>query len=169
MHKEEREEYEEKKKEEERINTQSQKEFLAETYREMVKEFGKYATDRFIPLHTYGEKKGSRTQKLSYPASFKRYFFELYKAVVRTKNGDELKKHCPPGFWLSGNGNLNRRVKTRTEKMKRFQKHPAAFRSRVWRRNDKNDDRRDLFMLDEEMKECTFEPEAGLLCRHKLV
>lgn len=141
MTEEEKEKYIKEKEEKRESEDKTQREFLAATYNELVEKFGEYAKQRFKPLHQYGVKEGTRTHKLSYPASFKRYFFEQYKAVVKTREGEKHLKHCPPGFWLSGNGVVNRRVKTRQERMKRYQKLPPAFVSRVWRRTDKNPDR----------------------------
>jgi len=43
---------------------------------------------------------------------------------------------------------------------------PKTFRSRVWRREDYDQPRANIFMLQEEAQQCTFEPEVGSLNKH---
>ena len=60
---------------------------LAENYQAMINgEHGEVAKKRF-PHIAYGQDVNSKTFKQSYPQSFKRYFFQLVKAIIISKKG----------------------------------------------------------------------------------
>ena len=50
--------------------------------------------------------------------------------------------------------------------MKRKQKDPLPYRSRVWRRKDFKDALKKVYMLGSELENCTFEPEAGSMSKY---
>lgn len=47
---------------------------------------------------TYGTKKSSNTYMKSYPLSFKKYFFAIFKSFVKVGKGHRRIKNTPPTF-----------------------------------------------------------------------
>lgn len=142
----------------------------------MHKKYPSVCDERF-PHYTYGTKKSSDTYKKSFPSSFKRYFFKTLKSFVKTERGVKRLKNAPPTFMVAGGkrctihevgcpddcyyATQNKKVLLRATLMKRRQKEPGTYRSRVWRRRDQREALKKILMLNSEIEHCTFEPEAG--------
>jgi hypothetical protein len=58
---------------------------------------------------------------------------------------------------------MNKKVVLKTSLDKKREKEPGGFRSRVWRRKDYKRQLNNVLMLNSEIENCTFEPEAGSL------
>lgn len=50
--------------------------------------------------------------------------------------------------------------------LRRHQKDPKTFRSRVWRRTDFRKALNSVFMFSSDLANCTYEPEANSLSKH---
>jgi len=106
----------------------------------------------------------------------------MVKSYVRTKRGYQRAKrpiptfiipggkrchvhafHCPEGCQLV---TYNKKVILKHAILRRRQRDPKTFRSRVWRRQDFKSALKDVFLLDTELENCTFEPEAGTLSKN---
>ena len=130
-----------------------------------------------FPHLTYGTKKNSETYKKSFPMTFKRYFFKLLKSLVRTEGGLKTRDNAPPAFMLPGGkrctmhdfqcpeecayATLNKKVTLRQNVYRRRKRDPATFRSRVWRRKDFKKALKDVFMTNNELENCLYEPAAN--------
>ena len=85
--------------------------------------------------------------------TFKRYFFKLAKSFVKTRGGVLKRlKRVPMTFILPGGkrctlhlytcpadctyATQNKKVTLKTHMMKKAERDPRSFRSRVWRRSD---------------------------------
>ena len=124
---------------------------LAANYHEMIKEHGEVAKQRF-PHISYGQDVNSETFKQSYPSSFKRYFFQLVKAIIISKKtrGKKMQQFPVTLTMLapsreptlqdsiaipSQNARLQPfRVGAAAAKLR--QRDPRAWRTRVFRRQD---------------------------------
>jgi len=70
---------------------------------------------------------------------------------------------CPEGCQYI---TLNKRVLLKTNMLRRKEKEPKTFRSRVWRRKDFKKALESVYMLGSELENCTFEPEAGSMSKN---
>ena len=125
---------------------------LAENYQEIINgEYGDVAKQRF-PHISYGQDVNSETFKQSYPASFKRYFFQLVKCIIVSRKGRGKKfQHKPVTLTMlapsrepgprdaiaapSYNTKLQEFTVGQAAKELRT-RDPAAWRTRVFRRRD---------------------------------
>ena len=158
------------------------REFVSDTYHKLLinVNFCKIAKEKF-PHVTYGTKKGSTTEKKSYPMTFKNYFFKLVKSYYKSDRGIKRMRHAAPTFMVPGGKRchihaydcpedcqyttLNRKVLLKSTVNGRRIKEPSTFRSRVWRRREFRHKLNDVLMLRSEQINCTFEPEAGSLSK----
>lgn len=65
---------------------------------------------------------------------------------------------CPEGC---PHATFNKKVTLKHTTARKVMKEPPTFRSRVWRRNDFKNALKNVLMTNNEMENCTFEPEAG--------
>jgi hypothetical protein len=115
--------------------------------------------------------------------TFKRYFFKLAKTFVRTRGGVLKRlKRVPMTFIIPGGkrctihhytcpadcnyATLNKKVTLKTQLWRKSEREPKSFRSRVWRRSDYRKSLHNVLMTNDEIDNCTFEPEAGSLGKH---
>ena len=149
---------------------------LAENFQEVVKAHGKVAEARF-PHTSYGQDPESETFKKSFPLSYKRYFFRLVKNIIMGKSGKKTIIKSPPSLLMTIGARTTTKIdplikpslNTRLQAYKlgklhdKFKKQPDAFRSRVFRRTDKEAKLEKVFMQFSEVENCKFEPELGAL------
>ena len=158
------------------------KEFVSKVYHEIAEQYRDIVVNRF-PHITYGQDPESKTFKKSYPLNFKAYFFKLVRSYFAEKKGLKRVKNPAPAFLIpSGRSKclihegipcpesctyatFNKKVVLRTQRLKRYFKDPNTFRSRVWRRRDFNSALNKVLMLNSEVENCVFEPEAGSMSR----
>lgn len=165
---------------------------LAEYYHGMVDstkqkdDFVKKVKERF-PHISYGQNVKSDTFKKSFPASFKRYFFKLVKNIIvskKTRKGDKpVFPKQPPSLKMAVGGRINGckdplYVKSQNVELTEFKigqrianlrkkKIPNAWRSRAFKRHDmKKDYLKHVFMKQDEIENCTFEPNTFRLAFH---
>jgi len=156
---------------------------LSDNYQAMLKEHGDIARARFRHI-AYGQNPNSETFKKSYPESYKRYFFKLVKNIITTKNGTLGFPKCPASL-VQVVGAREPQIgdaiapATQNARLKKFKigghlekyknTNPTAWRSRAFRRKDEKHIAkrlRNVFMLEEEVENCTFEPATGTLNPH---
>lgn len=79
----------------------TQRDYLAEIYKEMVEEHGEVAHKRFPynPAHVFGaDIKKSDTMAKSYPLEFKNYFYKLVNAHIQLGKGKVKFSKMPPSM-----------------------------------------------------------------------
>jgi len=155
---------------------------LANNYQELLRMHKDVAKARF-PHVAYGQDPKSETYKKSFPQSFKMYFFKLVKSIIVTvKNKKAVVSYCKkPGSMIMavgareskiedpvGTKTFNTRLQPFSIKMgarahKKFE--PKTWRSRAWRRGDKKEAMKAIFMQQSEIENCTFEPSVQTMMR----
>jgi hypothetical protein len=61
---------------------------------------------------------------------------------------------------------LNKRILLKTTTIRRRERDPHTFRSRVWRRRDFKNKLKDVLMCRSDIENCTFEPAAGSMSKN---
>jgi len=158
---------------------------LAHYYHELIKdeEMGSIAKERF-PHISYGQDPESETFKKSYPSSFKRYFFKLVKnIIINKKTGQKKIPKNPPTLKMTVGARHNTKMDplvmtTMNTELKEFKvgmhiaklkmknKVPTTWRSRVFKKPEMKNNLKNIFMKQDEIENCTFEPNAYRLVQN---
>lgn len=158
---------------------------LAQYYHGLIKDenMGDVAKRRF-PHISYGQDPESETFKKSYPSSFKRYFFKLVKnIIISKKTGQKKIPTNPPTLKMTVGARHNTKMDplvmtTMNTELKEFKvgmhitnlklkgKVPTTWRSRVFRKPDQKKNLKNIFMKQDEVDNCTFEPNAYRLVQN---
>lgn len=158
---------------------------LAQYYNALIsdEEMGSLAKQRF-PHISYGQDPESETFKKSYPSSFKRYFFKLVKnIIINKKTGQKKIPKNPPTLKMTVGARHNTKMDplvmtTMNTELKEFKvgmhitnlklkgKVPTTWRSRVFRKPEMKNNLKNIFMKQDEVENCTFEPNAYRLVQN---
>lgn len=145
------------------------KKFLIKTYKEML-DLHKDATTRRFPHVTYGYSKNLKEN--SYPLEFKRYFFLLFRSLIRGTKAYQSKILLP--FWaptsacakshtfLPNNASYNRTVNelSRETKLKKAETQ-VDKKDTCWFQDEVEKQKLKVIMRLEDARECTFAPKVG--------
>lgn len=136
-----------------------QRETLAEIYRRLRAAHQEIVDERY-PHPMYGLKKGSRAEQLSFPQQFKIDFYELFRKIKKRGRANSTR----PAYFVPGgvsHTSYNAKIKLGEENEKKREKQPPGVKTRVWKRDDYLEAKREIMMLQDDADNCTFEPNAG--------
>jgi hypothetical protein len=136
-----------------------QRETLAEIYRRLRAAHQEIVDEKY-PHPMYGLKKGSRAEQLSFPQQFKIDFYELFRKIKKRGRANSTR----PAYFVPGgvsHNSYNAKIKLGEENEKKREKKPPGVKTRVWKRDDYVEAKREIMMLQDDADNCTFEPNAG--------
>lgn len=157
----------------------TQRDYLAEIYKEMIEEHDEVAHKRFPynPALVFGaDIKKSETMEKSYPVEFKNYFYKLVNAHISIGKGQVKFSKVPPSMLMMVGARQpgltdDVNLKSKNKRLAKFafgqiiksmkKKDPKAWRSRVFKREDMKKKLAGIFMQFSELDNCTFEPEIS--------
>ena len=146
----------------------TERQFLSKAYHELVSNHPSEMNRRF-PLKAFGVKIGSAQHKKMYPMDFKKYFFELVHNAYKDEDTKKLKRpqSVRPCFFLpSGISSNVKNAKVMDNKGFVEKGEKKSIRERAFKREDQKSTLKNILMLQDEIDNCTFEPNVGTMDPH---